>query len=264
MRRTATTFAFLLLVLAGCNEIVEQPVTYGPLAFAMTSDTPAAIANEDGDGIFVVLFPVELPIRAPSTDEMNELMSAPPPAPFLMAPWVREGDVGITADLVITNLNDEEHVIKLLIEARTEFHQHVPNVAIDEEGDILADFASYEQTVILPPSERVRRRITEEEMTEAAVDFAAVMNGAPNANQVFYFLNQSTRDPRNQPYVPATIPGLVGFNLGIRSGAPINVAVEVTLRLVDHGDRVAREGDRLWDIPEPELVTPVAPVEEEE
>lgn len=257
MRRPACIFAFLLIGVAGCNDIVEQPVTYGPLAFAMTADTPAAIANEDGDGIFVVLMPVTFPIRAPTTEEANALLAEPAPPPFLSAPWVREGDIGITADLVITNLDDDEHVIRLLLEARTEFHQHVPNVAIDEEGDILADFASHEQTVILPPGERVRRRITEEEITEAAVDFAAVMNGAPNANQVFYFLNQSTRDPRNMPYVPSTVPGLVGFNVGIRSGSAMNVAVELSLRLVDYGDRVARDGDTLWEIPIPEIVTPV-------
>jgi len=261
MRASISILALCLFALTACQEVVEQPVTYGPLAFAMTADTPPAIANEDGDGLYVVLFPVVLPLRAPTTEEMNDLMAAPAVSPFMSAIWLNNGDIGMTGDIVLTNLDDEEHVIKLVLEARTEFHQHVPNVALDDEGDVAADFSSYEQTIILPPGARLQRRITDEEFDEVALDFAAIINGAPNANQVFYFLNQHMRDPRNDQYIPPVVPGLVGFNVGIRSTSPVNVAVELTMSLVDRSDRVAREGDGLWDIPEPEIITPVPPAD---
>jgi hypothetical protein len=56
-----------------------------------------------------------------------------------------------------------------------------------------------------------------------------------------------------EPYRPPTAPGLVGFDFGVRSSEPANIALEIFVEIVDHqGDRVAARGQsvRLLDVPE--------------
>lgn len=69
----------------------------------------------------------------------------------------------------------------------------------------------------------------------------------PNANQLvnhaFETQNRSSDgDVLARPYIPGTIAGLVGFDLGLRTLEPANVAIEIVLELVDvNGDKLDRD-----------------------
>jgi hypothetical protein len=48
------------------------------------------------------------------------------------------------------------------------------------------------------------------------------------------------------PYQPAVVPGLVGFDFGVRTDEPANVALEILVEVRDReGDRVAARGDEV-------------------
>jgi hypothetical protein len=42
-----------------------------------------------------------------------------------------------------------------------------------------------------------------------------------------------------------------------------NVALEISVRAQDHGDRVPKRGEKLWMLPDPTPFVPVVPEEEE-
>jgi hypothetical protein len=58
-------------------------------------------------------------------------------------------------------------------------------------------------------------------------------------------------DPLMAPYIPSVIAGLTGFNLGLQSYEQMNVAIEITMQIVDNS------GDKL--IPPGEPGTPMGP-----
>jgi len=90
----------------------------------------------------------------------------------------------------------------------------------------------------------------------------ALMNHAMNLQ------NRSTQpDPLLQKWIPTTgIPGLTGFDLGIRTTEPANIAIEVTVDITDlNGNRVIAQGDttnKPIGLPPNTLVPPKAPTED--
>jgi len=109
---------------------------------------------------------------------------------------------------------------------------------------------------------------TFDDMAELALDFATVfkiLNDAvptqdeeedPRAtliNHAFNVRNRSYNSPLLEPYRPAVVPGLVGFDFGVRTFEPANVALEILVEVQDRqGNRVAQRGQsvRLLDPPE--------------
>jgi hypothetical protein len=64
-------------------------------------------------------------------------------------------------------------------------------------------------------------------------------------NHAFNVRDRSYNSPLLEPYRPAVVPGLVGFDFGVRSVEPANVALEVVVEIEDlNGDRVAQRGER--------------------
>jgi hypothetical protein len=54
------------------------------------------------------------------------------------------------------------------------------------------------------------------------------------ANNIFNPQNRSNgNDPIYTPWIPAAIAGLTGFDLGIRTTEPANVAIEITMQIQD-------------------------------
>jgi hypothetical protein len=107
-----------------------------------------------------------------------------------------------------------------------------------------------------------------DDMDELALDFATVFKIIEDAapadeaeddprstlvNYAFNVRNRSYNSPLLAPYRPAAVPGLVGFDFGLRTDEPANVALEIVVEIRDRrGDRVAERGQtvRLLDPPE--------------
>jgi hypothetical protein len=244
MRRTAL---LLLAVLAGCTD-QEHLGPGGYYIFAMTDATPAFIEGENG-AAYRVEYRVELPIEAPTPEQMAALEAAGPQGPFPRMPWVERNDVFLELDYVISNLADAEIRVRLGMNGFNEFHEYMPGAVIVDD-EVVEDFNQYEREWELEPYERRYGTIREEDIDEIAVDLATVVNGAPNANQVVHFQNHSDHDPRSQMYVPAVIPGLTGFRMALNSTAPVNVAVEFSLRARDEGGRIV-DVQNAWVLPVP-------------
>ncbi|HEX6240721.1 MAG TPA: hypothetical protein VFZ61_07505 [Polyangiales bacterium] len=242
--------AALTLGLPACVE--EQRYAIENESVAMTEDTPVAFVNEDDDEIFIVTRDFALPVTPPKNSDLDKLAGQVDDLPFPRAPWLERDDVELELDYTLANLSDERVLASVIIDGRNEFNLYTPGPE---------DFHQWERRFLLEPKQRVRGSVSELEMDEIAIDLATVVNGAPNSNQVVQFQSQSGRDARVQPYIPARIPGLVGFTAGIMSNQAANIALELSVRVQDHGDRVPKRGEKLWMLPDP---TPFVPIAEEE
>ncbi|MCS6797950.1 MAG: hypothetical protein NZ898_05395 [Myxococcota bacterium] len=233
------------------------------VAFAITEETPPLAMAEEGEGAtaFMVEYRVTLPLR-PLNDTVREALENGDATPFPRRPWIRHRDVAIEVDWVLYNLTETPATVAVTVNGFNEFHEYVPRFVV-EDDELLLDFSGWERTIVLPGFGSTSGTIRREHFDEIAVDLATVANGAPNFNVVMHPDSQSSRDPRVRPYIPAIIPGLVGFRLGIRTiGTAPRVVLEASVHLRDDGDRLVREGDTPWDPPEPELISPRASMDE--
>jgi hypothetical protein len=251
--------------LCACNDERTYVGDDGVYQVALSDATPAAYQGEDeDDALYIVEQRAELPIRRPSNTELSDLMSGASRytgLPFPRLPWVARGDLELQIDFTLSNLDDEEHEVAVTLNGVSEFYEYMPGVQIIDEAAV-PDYAQWEKLYKVGGKQRIRGTIREEDLDEAAVDLATVVNGAPNSNQIVFFENKSGSDPRSKPYVPKVIPGLVGFRIGMRATEAGNLLVEATARVRDVGDRLAEDGDRLLEI-DPEPFMPVVPEADE-
>jgi hypothetical protein len=240
--------------LSGCIE--EQRYAIENESVALTEATPPAFVTEDDDEIFIVTRAFELPITRPKDSDLTRLTSEAEGEglPFPRLPWVGHNDVELVLDYTLANQGDSTVLASVILNGQNEFNLYTPTAL---------DFNQWERKFSLGPKERVHGSVTELEMDEIAVDLATVVNGAPNSNQVVQFQSQSGRDERIQEFIPSEIPGLVGVTAGIMTNAAANVVLEISVRVQDHGDRVAKRGEKTWMLPEPTPFVPVLLEEEE-
>jgi hypothetical protein len=230
---------------AGCGD----PRTYvgdGELyQVALTPDTAPALMSEEGS-LYVVETHAELPIRAPSSDELKQLRSgvkAYKDLPFPRLPWVQRGDLALQLDFTLSNLDASAHDVDVIVNGADEFFEYVPRVIeLDDEAPIPLH-SQWEKRYQLAGDERIAVTVREEEFDEMAVDLATVVNGAPNSDEVVYFENKSSSDPRSLPYIPKVIPGITALRLGLRAEQPGTILLEATLRVRDVGDKLADDGE---------------------
>jgi hypothetical protein len=128
---------------------------------------------------------------------------------------------------------------------------------MDEEQAIPLH-SQWERSYDLGPKQRLAATVREEELDEMAVDLATVVNGAPNSDEIIYFENNSATDTRAKPFIPKVIPGLIALRLGMRATEASNVLLEVSVRVRDEADKLAKKGDRELEVmPQPfESVVP--------
>jgi hypothetical protein len=271
-RSSLVGIAGLSLGLTGCHMEQRYLTPEGGTVFqlGMAPDTPALVMTEEA-ALYSVEMDVPFPIRPPTDAEMAAL-EGEAVAPFERAPWVRRGDYEVTIELTVTNLETERVTASATINGMNEFTRYVPGFTVDEEA-VIVDFSQWEHTWSLRPGERVSITVREEQLDEAAVDLASVINGdacSAIANEIVYFQNQSASDPRSQMCMPAMIPALDGVVLGLRTESvvtgtdamgmettrPAGLALEASVRIRDVRDRIQGAGQPEWELPVPVPFTP--------
>jgi hypothetical protein len=254
VRMRAQLYVYSLLCIATLASGCSEPRVYvgdGSLyQVAMTADTMAALANDNG-GIFIVETRALLPIKNPTNTEMAELRSGVSRykgLPFTRLPWIAREDLALQLDFTLSNLDTKAHDVDVIVNGINEFHEYVPGVIEVEDEAPVALHSQWERRYRVPAKERLAVTVREEEFDEVAVDLATVVNGAPNSDEVVYFENKSSTDPRSMKYIPAVIPGLAGLRLGLRSSAAEPMLLEASIRVRDVGGKLADKGEPTMQI----------------
>lgn len=277
-----TSRAPLLLVALGlfaCSA-KETQRTLPSIQLAM-DETVAPVYDDGQTQVYEVRKAVPLPVLAPSPADEAELAGVSMP-PYPRAPWVTIDDLRVQLSYTLTNLDEREHVIEVLVDPWNEFASYYPGLQLvdADDGEYAPNLSGINSRFLLAgrgQGERSRLHgvYTFDVMEELARDFATVMNliengptpiqgvNAENGEDGLIvavnhaFANPSTTDVLNRAHIPAVIPALTGFELGLRSGEPARVAIEVVVEIVDEGEeKLETEDNRGALLPEPaEVIT---------
>jgi hypothetical protein len=255
-------FVFGLAILeVGCSG--EDTRRLDPGVLAMTADI--APFYDDGETtLYQTVADVSLPIRNPSSSERQKLSTAI--KPFDHTPWITPGQVKVQVSWTLANLDKESHAVEVLIDPWNEFGRYVPGITV-EGDDSQPNLSGIDEQYDLPgldsgSKSRITGVFTYDSMDELATDFATAINIIQNGpmaeegsddedprvglvNHVFAVENRSGNDPLTDQYIPKTIPALVGFQLGVRTHDPVNIAIEYAIELIDaNGDRLLDDGSK--------------------
>ena len=193
-------------------------------------------------------------------------------------------DIDVQVTWTISNLDDEEHVVELLVDPWNEFGRYYPGLQLTDADneEYMPNFSGIDKRYIVARQERGRRRRACTARTplrisqEMATDLATVMDllknpptleGDPEdmedptvtyANHAFHWQNRSHNDLLVKQWIPAVIAGLTGLDIGFRTYEPANVALEVAVEVVDkNGKRIRKEGEEDKELlrPTEEIIT---------
>ncbi len=275
-----------LAVLFGCAAFAaacsnqEQDRNLDPEQVGITPDVPA-IFSDDETTLFEVKKGLQFPIVEPTPDQAATLSADV--EPYGRTPWITNKDVKVQLTWTLSNLDDVEHVVELIIDPWNEFGRYYPGMSLTnaEEQTFQPNSSGIDHYYVLDPSSagdssRRHGTFTFEDMNEMAIDFATVQNMIKNppplpggaqqdpdnmtdplptyANHAFNLINHSYDDPLVAPYIPQVIAGLTGIDFGLRmSGDPVkpgepkpprSVALDIQIEIVDLGkDRVEQAGE---------------------
>jgi hypothetical protein len=262
----------------GCSS--EETERLDPATVAMTDCTlpghsadcePLAPIYDDGElTLYEVKQEFQLPVITPGDQNLQRLYQSPV-EPFDRTPWVTKDDIRVQVSFTLSNLDRGEHVVEVLVDPWNEFGRYWPGLQVvdAEEGELLPNLSGINERFLLPGTDhgeasRIYGTFTYDDMEEMAIDFATVMNIIENfeglvleegetdprvtyANHAFSRSNRSYNSPLIARYRPAIIPGLVGFDFGLRTEAEANVALEIFVEVIDvNDDKLVQEAD---DIP---------------
>jgi hypothetical protein len=275
----------VLGVAAACSSGSSDQITQ-PLAVGMTAST-APYYSDGNLTLYEVQLPVRLPVRRPTQAERQALGGTPPGTRYPHMPFLLSSDESVEVHYVISNIDTVQHAVWLLVDPWNEFVRYRPGVTVVDE-DTTVPNESFEPGgpgFVVQPQSRVEGTITTDDMSELAIRLAAAENylmspqvlalESPDAgttdnslsptsiaNHIFDGQNHSNEnDPLFSPYVPPVIAGITGFDLGLRSMEPANVAVEITIDVQDlNGNRFVAQDTTaaLIDLPPVTLAPPGA------
>jgi hypothetical protein len=258
-----------------CSSNAADQVTQ-PRAVGMTACdadagncTPTPPYYSDGNlTLYEVQIPVQLPVRRPTSAERSALGGAPKNTPYSHMPFLLASDESVEIHYVISNIDSTQHTVWLLLDPWNEFVRYRPGVTVVDD-DTTVPNESFEPGgpgFLMDPKSRIEGTVTPDDMHELAIRLAATENylmspaalaaenpdasGGDNslspteiANHIFNQQNFSTtNDPLFTPYVPPIIAGITGFDLGLRTLEPANMAVEITINAQDlNGNRLVAQ-----------------------
>jgi len=263
-----------VFVVLGCAAIAggcgsqEQTRNLEPEQVGLTPDV-APIFEDDESQLFEVKRGLQFPILAPSAAEMDAL-NHELVEPYGRKPWITNQDVKVQLTWTISNLDEDEHVVEMLVDPWNEFGRYYPgmNLTDAEEQEFKPNFSGIDRYYVLAgkssgASSRRHGTCTFDDMNEMAIDFATVQNmikfpppppnGAPSdpdmmvdplptyANHAFNFINHSYDDVLVAPYIPAVIAGLTGVDFGFRTTEKATIALEIQIEVVDLGQGRVQE-----------------------
>ncbi len=248
-------------VAMGCSNR-DDTRTLEPVVLGMTADMAPAYMSDEAE-YYEVKLPVQFPVMTPTAAESAALGGGV--APFPSEPYIKKGDIDVQVTWTITNLDANTHEVNLLVDPWNEFGRYWPGQAVIDEEELLPNLSGIQSFFPLPGTDsdeesRVTGTFTLEDMQELAIDFSTVMNiiqvvpppaddqegtGPVNlVNHAFSFRNQSSNDPLVDQYIPGMIAGLTGFDIGLRTASPANIALEIVVEVTDRGNnKVAEEAD---------------------
>ena len=253
----------LALLSVGCGD-QEKEESLPVLQVGMTKDV--APIYDDGElVIYEVKKGIAFPIIAPN-DAARQQLNQEHPEPYGRLPWVTIEDIGVQVSWTISNLDDEEHVVELLVDPWNEFGRYYPGLQLTdaENEEFMPNFSGIDKRYIAlgkgsGDESRVHGTYAFADLEEVAVDLATVMNiiadppMAENededprvtyANHAFHWQNRSYDDLLVSYWVPAVVAGLTGLDLGFRTYEPATIAIEVAVEVVDKtGKRIRPEDE---------------------
>jgi hypothetical protein len=272
------TLAFTAFTSA-CGED-ERTRILDPVQVAMDESVPASEMGELS--YYEVKKAVAFPIIAPSADALAALEEKAV-EPYGRQPWVTLKDYRVQLSWTLTNLDDVQHEVQVLIDPWNEFGRYYPGFTLvdAEEGEFAANLSGIDTRFILEATSKgagSRRQgvFTYEDCDELARDFGTVMALIDNpptsfpggemleegesalptyVNHAFDTQNRSDRDPLVRAWIPNVVAALTGIDMGLRTSddgqcmgeqcfAP-RMALEVVVEITDLGsDKVRKEGEK--------------------
>jgi len=258
----------LLAVLSvGCSSQDHQE-SLPIVQVGMTKDV-APIYDDGEMQIFEVKKGTAFPILAPTDATRGELNQIDM-EPYGRRPWVTTDDIEVQVTWTISNLDDEEHVVELLVDPWNEFGRYYPGLQLTDPDneEYMPNFSGIDKRYIVSgkgkgEASRAHGTFTYSDLQEMATDLATVMDLLKNppviegadpedmedptvtyTNHAFHWQNRSFDDLLIKEWIPSTIAGLTGLDLGFRTYEPATVAIEVVVEVVDkNGKRVRKEGE---------------------
>jgi hypothetical protein len=283
---SATFFVASVVASTGCNSKSDEK-TYDPVSLGMLpGDTP--LFDDQESQIFQSSRAVSLPILPPTQDDLARLGMAPVP-PYDHTPWITSGDIKVQISWTVSNLEKDGQNVEILVDPWNEFGRYVPGVNVGEERTV-PNLSGIDLLIRVDGMQRKSGTFTFDDMDELAIDLATVENivaqnpptaampGVPAAsdngpnvnglvNHTFELHNRSSSDDKLiASYIPGTIAGLVGFDLGLRTFSPAKVAIEIVVEVTDVlGGRVDPDAPlkidgTMWLSPEQEISAPAGAV----
>lgn len=267
--RHAAILAALALSFAACSNEDEKEVM-PPFVVGMENDL--APTFDDGETqIFQVSREVRLPFRRPEGDE-RPTGQAPP---YRRPPFHLASDSRITVRFTLSNLDDAQHTVELLVDPWNEFVRYVPGTQQVREDETIPNLSGIDRFFVVPPKGRIEGILTPDDMVELAVDLTTAMRidqappaddspfaGAGLFNRAFNVQNRSSEpDPVLAPFLPlGPVAAVIGFDLGLRTYEQAKIAVEIVVDIEDlNGQRVIEDSSEERQLGRPgETLTPPA------
>ncbi|MEO8902567.1 MAG: hypothetical protein ABI627_13665 [Polyangiaceae bacterium] len=213
-----------------------------PAEVGMTKSV-APIFNDGETQLFEVKRGLQFPIVAPTASERSALGKNV--EPYGRTPWITNQDVKVQLTWTLSNLDDSEQVVEVLIDPWNEFGRYYPGMQLADanEQKFEPNLSGIDHYFVLAASsagESSRRHgtFTFDDMNEMAIDFATVqamikhppplpggVQEDPDmmtdplpiyANHAFNTQNRSYNDVLVAPYIPQVIAGLTGVDFGFR------------------------------------------------
>lgn len=245
------------LAAAGCSGTPGDTQTLQPQQFAISAKD-APVYSDQEMTLYERKLSVPLDIRRPNQAERQALYKLPKDPPFPHAPWVTNDDVQLQVTWTISNLDKDGHDVEFLVDPWNEFGRYWPgmNLTNAQENTFEPNLSGIDRVMHVDgtsagDASRIHGTFTFSDMNELAIDFATVINiidtlpppdpanmdaydsPATLVNHAFSWANRSYQDPLVSGYQPSTVPALTGFDIGLRTREPANLAVEFVIELVD-------------------------------
>jgi hypothetical protein len=253
--------AFAVATVACSNGAADQITR--PLALGMTN-TMSPYYSDGQLTLYQVMTPVPLPVRAMTAADTKAVGPTPAGTPYPRGVFLRVEYESVEVHYTLSNVDDSPHNVWLLVDPWNEFVRWMPGVTVVDDETTVPNYG-YDLEFPVPAKDRIEGTITFDDMHEIAIKLASVeklLAGAAQgqgqaaggamfdatavANNIFNPQNRSNSspsDPLYTPWIPPVIAGVTGFDLGLRTSEPANVAVEITMEVEDlQGNRFVVQG----------------------